>query len=81
MIMMLQVQHNLQLFNPQPGKLLTLERLLQAPLGKSPLLSLQFQMEECHLLLTDQVDLANPEGHQIVPDVNKPLPLGGPQGQ
>ncbi|GKA23520.1 hypothetical protein Tco_0709553 [Tanacetum coccineum] len=38
-------------------------------------------MEECHLLLTDQVDLANPEGHRIVPDVSKPLPLGGPPGQ
>ncbi|GJY33613.1 hypothetical protein Tco_0418082 [Tanacetum coccineum] len=38
-------------------------------------------MEECHLLLTDQVDLANPEGHQIVPDVSKPLPLEGPPGQ
>ncbi|GJU23871.1 hypothetical protein Tco_1157213 [Tanacetum coccineum] len=34
-------------------------------------------MEECHLLLTDQVDLVNPEGHRIVPDVSKPLPLGG----
>ncbi|GJU31847.1 putative reverse transcriptase domain-containing protein [Tanacetum coccineum] len=44
-------------------------------------ISLQFQMEECHLLLTDQVDLANPEGHRIVPDVSKPLPLGGPPGQ
>ncbi|GJS12944.1 hypothetical protein Tco_0407416 [Tanacetum coccineum] len=38
-------------------------------------------MEECHLLLTDQIDLANPEGHQVVPDVSKPLPLGGPPGQ
>ncbi|GJZ04305.1 hypothetical protein Tco_0537580 [Tanacetum coccineum] len=38
-------------------------------------------MEECHLLLTDQVDLVNPEGHQVVPDVSKPLPLGGPPGQ
>ncbi|GKC31207.1 hypothetical protein Tco_1038501 [Tanacetum coccineum] len=37
-------------------------------------------MEECHLLLTDQVDLANPEGHRIVPDVSKPLPLEGPPG-
>nr|GEY14173.1 hypothetical protein [Tanacetum cinerariifolium] len=44
-------------------------------------ISLQFQMEECHLLLTDQVDLANPEGHLIVPDVRKPLPLGVPPGQ
>ncbi|GJY07405.1 hypothetical protein Tco_0374459 [Tanacetum coccineum] len=38
-------------------------------------------MEEFHLLLTDQVDLANPEGHRIVSDVSKPLPLGGPPGQ
>ncbi|GJS04653.1 hypothetical protein Tco_0321161 [Tanacetum coccineum] len=37
-----------------------------------------FQMEECHLLLTDQVDLVNPEGHRVVPDVCKPLPLVGP---
>ncbi|GKB15714.1 hypothetical protein Tco_0849637, partial [Tanacetum coccineum] len=44
-------------------------------------ISLQFQMEECHLLLTDQIDLANPEGHRVVPDVSKLLPLGGPQGQ
>ncbi|GJX06959.1 hypothetical protein Tco_0194891 [Tanacetum coccineum] len=44
-------------------------------------ISLQFQMEEYHLLLTDQVDLFNPEGHLVVPDVSKPLPLGGPPGQ
>ncbi|GKE28301.1 hypothetical protein Tco_1443685 [Tanacetum coccineum] len=41
-------------------------------------ISLQFQMEECHLLLTDQVDLVNPEGHRVVPNMSKPLPLGGP---
>nr|GEU54059.1 hypothetical protein [Tanacetum cinerariifolium] len=41
-------------------------------------ISLQFQMEECHQLLTDQVDLVNPEGHRLVPDASKPLPLGGP---
>ncbi|GJY25000.1 hypothetical protein Tco_0399726 [Tanacetum coccineum] len=41
---------------------------------------LQFQMEECHLLLTDQIDLVNPEGNGVVPDVSKPLPLGGPPG-
>nr|GEW97794.1 E-beta-farnesene synthase [Tanacetum cinerariifolium] len=39
------------------------------------------KMEECHLLLIDQVDLVNPEGHRVVPDVSKPLPLGGPLGQ
>ncbi|GJW86668.1 hypothetical protein Tco_0162008 [Tanacetum coccineum] len=38
-------------------------------------------MEECHRMLTDQVDLVNPEGHRLVPDVSKPLPLGGPPGQ
>ncbi|GKF12273.1 hypothetical protein Tco_0050199, partial [Tanacetum coccineum] len=44
-------------------------------------ISLQFQMEECHFLLTDQVDLVNPEGHRVMPDVSKPLPLGAPPGQ
>nr|GEU66623.1 Gag-Pol polyprotein [Tanacetum cinerariifolium] len=44
-------------------------------------ISLQFQMEECHKLLTDKVDLVNPEGRQIVLDISKPLPLGGPPRQ
>ncbi|GJU81297.1 hypothetical protein Tco_1283662 [Tanacetum coccineum] len=44
-------------------------------------IQLQFQIEECHLLLTDQIDLVNPEGNRVVPDVSKPLPLGGPPGQ
>ncbi|GJW64438.1 hypothetical protein Tco_0116322 [Tanacetum coccineum] len=38
-------------------------------------------MEECHLLLTDQIDLVNLEGNRVVPDGSKPLPLGGPPGQ
>nr|GEX21578.1 integrase, catalytic region, zinc finger, CCHC-type, peptidase aspartic, catalytic [Tanacetum cinerariifolium] len=38
-------------------------------------------MKECHLLLTDHIDLVNPEGNQVVPNVSKPLPLGGPPGQ
>ncbi|GJU23590.1 hypothetical protein Tco_1156932 [Tanacetum coccineum] len=33
------------------------------------------------VLLTNQVDLVNPKGHRVVPDVSKPLPLGGPPGQ
>ncbi|GKC21971.1 hypothetical protein Tco_1024121 [Tanacetum coccineum] len=41
-------------------------------------ISLQFQMEECHLLLTNLVDLVNPEDHRVVLDVSKPLPLRGP---
>ncbi|GJR07425.1 hypothetical protein Tco_0790077 [Tanacetum coccineum] len=44
-------------------------------------ISLQFQMEECYRMLTDQVDLVNPEGHRLVPDVSKLLPVGGPPGQ
>ncbi|GJZ40451.1 hypothetical protein Tco_0587014, partial [Tanacetum coccineum] len=44
------------------------------------IISLQFQIEEYHLLLTDQVDLVNPEGHRVVPGMSKPLPLKGPPG-
>ncbi|GJU17413.1 hypothetical protein Tco_1145379, partial [Tanacetum coccineum] len=35
-------------------------------------------MEECHKMLTDQVDWTNPEREQVRVDVNRPLPLGGP---
>nr|GEU82653.1 hypothetical protein [Tanacetum cinerariifolium] len=38
----------------------------------------QFQMEECHKMLTDQIDWANPEGNQVRIDIKKPLPLSGP---
>ncbi|GKD45822.1 hypothetical protein Tco_1270467 [Tanacetum coccineum] len=37
-------------------------------------------MEECHKMLTYQVDWANPEGDQVRINVNRPLPLGGPPG-
>ncbi|GJX00046.1 hypothetical protein Tco_0183959 [Tanacetum coccineum] len=30
---------------------------------------------------TYKIDLVNPEGNRIVPDMSKPLPLGGPHGQ
>nr|GFA49466.1 hypothetical protein [Tanacetum cinerariifolium]GFA51099.1 hypothetical protein [Tanacetum cinerariifolium] len=39
-----------------------------------------FQMEECHKLLIDQVDWMNPEGDQVRINVNRPLPFGGPLG-
>ncbi|GKD16736.1 hypothetical protein Tco_1205894, partial [Tanacetum coccineum] len=39
---------------------------------------LQFQMEECHKMLTDQIDWANPEGDQVRIDIIKPLPLSRP---
>nr|GEW19391.1 hypothetical protein [Tanacetum cinerariifolium] len=41
---------------------------------------LQFQMEECHKMLTDQIDWANPEGDQVRIDVSKPLPLSALPG-
>nr|GEU73026.1 hypothetical protein [Tanacetum cinerariifolium] len=41
-------------------------------------ISLQIQMEDCHLLLTNQIDLVNLKGNQVAPDISKPLPLGGP---
>ncbi|GJR94353.1 hypothetical protein Tco_0266527 [Tanacetum coccineum] len=44
-------------------------------------ISLQFQMEECHKLLTNQIDMVNPKGYRIVPNISNPLPLGGPPGQ
>nr|GEY59941.1 hypothetical protein [Tanacetum cinerariifolium] len=34
-------------------------------------ISLHFQMEECHRLLTNKVDLVNPEGHRLMPNVGK----------
>ncbi|GJY57200.1 hypothetical protein Tco_0456315 [Tanacetum coccineum] len=39
---------------------------------------LQYQMDECHKLLTNKVDWSNPEGHQILRNIYEPLPLGGP---
>ncbi|GKA09823.1 hypothetical protein Tco_0689256, partial [Tanacetum coccineum] len=42
------------------------------------IIHLQFQMEECHKMLTDQVDWVNPEEDQVRINVNRPLPLGGP---
>nr|GEY84810.1 hypothetical protein [Tanacetum cinerariifolium] len=39
---------------------------LVRPFNKNNI-SLQLHMKECHLLLTDQIDLSNPEGHRVVP--------------
>ncbi|GKC73563.1 hypothetical protein Tco_1119446 [Tanacetum coccineum] len=41
---------------------------------------LQFQMEECHKMLTYQIDWTNPEGEQVRIDISRPLPLSGPPG-
>nr|GFC12409.1 hypothetical protein [Tanacetum cinerariifolium] len=39
------------------------------------------KIEECHRLLTDQVDLVNPKDHRLVHDVSKPLTPGCPPSQ
>ncbi|GJS18098.1 hypothetical protein Tco_0412570 [Tanacetum coccineum] len=71
----------------QIGKLKLVKADLEGPTYKlvKPFhknnVSLQFQMEECHLLLTDQINLMNLEGNRVVHDISKPLPLGGPAGQ
>nr|GEU39654.1 zinc finger, CCHC-type [Tanacetum cinerariifolium] len=41
---------------------------------------LQFKMEECHKMLTDQIEWANLEGDQFRIDISRPLPLSGPPG-
>ncbi|GJY78611.1 hypothetical protein Tco_0484412 [Tanacetum coccineum] len=64
---------------PSFNKLETLNDILKCILPKD-VVHLQFQMEECHKMLTDQVDWANPEGDQVRINVNRPLPLGGPPG-
>ncbi|GJV41024.1 hypothetical protein Tco_1419464 [Tanacetum coccineum] len=38
------------------------------------------KMEECHKMLTDKIDWANPEGDQVRIDISRPLPLSGPPG-
>ncbi|GJT55385.1 hypothetical protein Tco_0990439 [Tanacetum coccineum] len=39
------------------------------------------KMEECHKMLTDKIDWANPEGDQVRIDISRPLPLSGPPGK
>ncbi|GJY79730.1 hypothetical protein Tco_0485531 [Tanacetum coccineum] len=41
---------------------------------------LQYQMDECHKLLTNKVDLGNPNGHQISRNIYEPPPLRGLPG-
>ncbi|GJY07633.1 hypothetical protein Tco_0374687 [Tanacetum coccineum] len=36
---------------------------------------LQFLMEECHKMLTNQIDCANPEADKVMIDISRPLPL------
>ncbi|GJU92544.1 hypothetical protein Tco_1317300 [Tanacetum coccineum] len=42
---------------------------------------LEYNMEECYLALSDQMDWNNPEGNRCPYDLNKPLPLHKYQGR
>ncbi|GJT31727.1 hypothetical protein Tco_0922146 [Tanacetum coccineum] len=44
-------------------------------------IELEYNMEQCYLALTDQIDWANPEGNRCPYDLSKPLPLKGPPGR
>ncbi|GJT68831.1 hypothetical protein Tco_1020311 [Tanacetum coccineum] len=43
-------------------------------------IELEYNMEQCYLGLTDQIDWVNPEGDRCPYDLSKPLPLQGPLG-
>ncbi|GJV84356.1 hypothetical protein Tco_1524254 [Tanacetum coccineum] len=58
-----------------------IKMVLQHEHRKKKLAEAELEMDECHKLLTNKVDLSNPEGHQILQNLNEPLPLGGPPGQ
>ncbi|GJV54180.1 hypothetical protein Tco_1449921 [Tanacetum coccineum] len=42
---------------------------------------LEYNMEECYRVLTDQLDWANLEGHKSLVDMSKPLPLQDKEGR
>nr|GEU69647.1 ribonuclease H-like domain-containing protein [Tanacetum cinerariifolium] len=43
-------------------------------------IELEYNLEQCYLALTDQIDWASPEGERYPYDLSKPLPLQGPPG-
>ncbi|GJV35030.1 hypothetical protein Tco_1407507 [Tanacetum coccineum] len=42
---------------------------------------LEYNLEQCHLALTDKTDWANPKGNRFYDDLSKPLPLVRPPGK
>nr|GEX78865.1 hypothetical protein [Tanacetum cinerariifolium] len=44
-------------------------------------IKLEYNMDQCYLALTDQIDWANLEGDKCPYDLSKPLPLQGPPGR
>nr|GEX06907.1 hypothetical protein [Tanacetum cinerariifolium] len=45
------------------------------------IIELEYNMEQCHLAMTDRIDWANPEGERFHNDLSKPVPLAGPPGR
>ncbi|GKF57682.1 hypothetical protein Tco_0171219 [Tanacetum coccineum] len=43
-------------------------------------IDLEYNMEQCYLALSDQLDWVNPEGDIIPHEISKPLPLHGAPG-
>nr|GFB66749.1 hypothetical protein [Tanacetum cinerariifolium] len=43
-------------------------------------IELEYNMEQCYLALSDQLDWKNPKGDRCPYDLSKPLPLQGPPG-
>ncbi|GJS07200.1 hypothetical protein Tco_0363996 [Tanacetum coccineum] len=41
-------------------------------------IELEYNLEQCYLALTEQIDWVNPEGGRCPYDLSKPLPLQGP---
>ncbi|GJT19472.1 hypothetical protein Tco_0878178 [Tanacetum coccineum] len=43
-------------------------------------IELEYNLEQCYLALSDQLDWANPEGEKCPYDMSKPQPIQGPSG-
>ncbi|GJR90384.1 hypothetical protein Tco_0214395 [Tanacetum coccineum] len=48
--------------------------------GRQSSIKLEYNMEECYKVLSDQLDWTNPEGDRCLFDLSKPLPLKGRPG-
>nr|GEV64639.1 copia protein [Tanacetum cinerariifolium] len=68
------------IFNSEDTDSAHLPKIKQRPEWLKPLPDDDKTCLECHKMLTDQIDWANPEGDQVRIDVSKPLPLSGPPG-
>ncbi|GJT93492.1 copia protein [Tanacetum coccineum] len=69
---------------PEPDWVIPLNDLPETENNWANALASSYQDPDEYKLLrqtSDIIDLVNPEGHRVVSNVSKPLPLGGPPGQ